>query len=222
MLKYAKGKKGIYTPVAALYGSVASAPPAFLKTDDQTDAGGSSTITFSTVNFGTAASNRIIIAMVTVTSTAATGVTIGGVTAVKEAEEATGVSGLQIWRAAVPSGTSGSIVITAGISMTNAIILVGQATNITAAAVSNGHFTSSTSDPLSFGTITVPSTGFGIAAIYNTGPSIGTWANATSQYELDGASAGSAVMGLVTATGATSYSNPGTTTAHGVFACWGP
>ncbi len=78
----------------------------------QTSSSVTTVYTFSSLTLGTSAADRWVIVGV-VCGSAPSGVTVGGVTATNVVQDA-GAGSASIWAANVPSGTTGSIVVTTG------------------------------------------------------------------------------------------------------------
>jgi len=176
-------------------------------------------VTFTAVPIGTAAADRLVVVGYSSQSAVATGMTIGGVTAAKAVEESGAISGLQIWYATVPTGTTADIVATSGGSMGNEVIVVGTLTGVVAAPTT----ATTGSDSV---TITVPTGGIAVAFFYAS-PTDGTWSNAT----LDLTASDPALklsprlMFMVHTVTAGSQSPTYTSTGysgHAVAAAWGP
>lgn len=74
----------------------------------------SSTVTTAALGIGTAAADRFVVAAVSIKSTSATvtGVTIGGVSATLLADDLGSLTGVYLWGASVPSGTTAVVVVT--------------------------------------------------------------------------------------------------------------
>lgn len=180
--------------------------------------------TFTSVAIGTATSDRIVIVVVQSETSVVTGVTVGGVSATKAVEESTIISGLQIWYAAVPSGTTANIVLSAGGTLNNTGIVVYSATGITAAPTQTKTVVNNTgASPTNLASLTIPATGFGVAAyaIASTASSI-AFTNATSDAATamtNGDQIGAAHATVTAAIGIT-WSGPANN--HMVAAAWGP
>ena len=181
-------------------------------------------VTYSSVALGTAASDRTIIvgaagnANVTVNS-----ITVAGVSATFVVRQGGGGI-VELWQAAVPSGTSGDIVVTfSGANVRNGIGVW--------AAYGAGKYldtASSTADPLTAGGLTIPAGGFGIGFAYNGNTSAATFVGLTedfdklvfdAQYFAGGSLAFSSFQDELTVT----IDITGTPSQQkGVFASWGP
>lgn len=156
-------------------------------TKDATD---QTTYTFAGVNFGTAASDRFIAVTVSgravTTAPTITSVTIGGVTATiaVQANDVLGLNIAGIAIAAVPTGTSGNVVVVFSQTMTNADIATYSTSGVGSATATD--FGSSTADP---GTTNLDITAGGIAvAMAKQDAGLGTcaWTNITETFdELD-------------------------------------
>ncbi len=101
----------------------ASGTPAFSYRNTYTDVTNASSYTFTAADIGTANALRLVIVGVNTQSSDPTAITIAGVSATKIVETSTGVSRSEIWAAAVPTGTTGDIVVTAA-SAVNCIVHV--------------------------------------------------------------------------------------------------
>lgn len=190
---------------------------------------GSTTVTFSSVNIGTAASNRVVVLVFSSTSVVASTATVGGISLTKQVEESSIASGLQIWSGTVPTGTTANAVFTFASNPTDCVVIVGSfnsgasTTPVTQTATN----ASATSQSLN---ITIPSGGFAVMGTYNQQPTqTPTWTNMT-------ASGGDAIR--TTTTGDTLYTAHSTTAGsptalsvsltgsasqiHSVSASWGP
>ena len=148
------------------------------------NAGGAST-TYTAVNFGTASSDRYICAIVTArnTSTFTTAATIGGIaaTSVLELLNSSGsFHRASMFLAAVPSGTSGNIVLSFSVPIIRNMISVFALTGIdgpTPYATAT-----STANPAS-GTITIPADGLAISGTYNILGGAYTWSGLTERHD---------------------------------------
>jgi hypothetical protein len=138
--------------------------------------GGSNATTFAGVNFGTADATRYIIVVGYVVSSQAFGsITIAGTTATNITNSTDGISQLRIGVAAVPAGTSGTIVLnysTPGTAFYSAYSLVKSARG------TSGTGTSGSAVPFS-ATPTVPTGGFVIGASGDAANVTRTWTNVT-------------------------------------------
>lgn len=156
--------------------------------ESTTDTG---TWTFSAFGFGAAdAGRKISISIYTLKADPAatiTGVTIGGVTAsLISGTNGTVATGgathvLEWWEAAVPTGTSGDIVITCSATT---VRCVGAAWRVVSGTASSGNKTSSTSaSTLNSGAnLTIPASGVGLLFAYNAGASdFSPWTNLTTE-----------------------------------------
>lgn len=154
-------------------------------------------LTFSGVSIGTAAADRLIF-VVTQTDGGSTDVisscTIGGVTAaqVTGAAATTSARRTQIWWAAVPTGTTGAIVLqlsanTATNTIGAAVFSVTGADTTTPVPVSNGSASDTkTSGATYTGTLDVPANGgllVGVFSIGTRGTQTFTWTNATEDQD---------------------------------------
>lgn len=200
------------------------APPAWTATDNPTPQNtGTTSVTFTAVNIGTASADRIVVVLFNSGSAVSTGMTIGGISATKAVEESTGISGLQIWYAAVPSGTTANIVVTSGSAMSIESLLVGKLTGVTAAPAHTSVTTTTSSDPATI-SVNVPSTGFGIVGIYGAPTFDNGWTNATLDFSVTDANAVILSMAHDSLSGTNTVSAGGFSGAgvHMVSASWGP
>lgn len=130
------------------------APIAITYLNTNVDTAIKTTYTFSSVNLGDAATDRVIIVGIGGTSGSSrsiSSVTIGGVSATASATANTSWAIVNsIWYAAVPSGTTGDIVITFSGSMAQCVVntfrMTGQTSN-TPATTGTDTTGSTTSDP---------------------------------------------------------------------------
>lgn len=196
-------------------------------TTDTTD---TNAYTFASQNLGTAASDRYIIVVAVArkggASTTLSSVTIGGVSAtiVKQVTNNvsnTDVAGIAI--AAVPTGTTGDIVVTWGASMVRCAIMAYRATGINATAYDSD---SSTSGNPSV-SLDIPASGFAIGGGLTAASTTTSWTGLTE--DTDGT-----LESFVTyssahdefpsgETGRTITMTFGSSTeSAGVFASWGP
>lgn len=190
---------------------------------------GSSTVTFTGVAIGTAASNRVVVALFNSAVQIASACTIGGVSATLAIGEATVASSVQIWYATVPSGTTANFVFSFPGNPTNCCLVSGSfnsGASTTPTDTEHGANASGSSQTLN--TI-IPSSGFGVMAVAMsfTGVSGAAWTNMTSSA---GDSSQTATLDtLVTAHSTTagsptalSWSNGFVGAIHSVSASWGP
>ncbi len=207
------------------------------------DSAGGTPITYSSLSFGAADPNRIVAVAVVNRSTGAptiAAMTIGGISATQVASAAAVDSGsmflADVWQAAVPTGTSGNVAITYGVSSTRSgIDLYRIVTTSPTAASANGAFSSSsaTDAPIST-TVTIPSGGAALSVYGLRGPQSGTpsitWTNASSDNtatNIGGAnflmvgSAKASSVGSTTISGQTTGNNNGTPVTMS-SAAWGP
>ena len=151
---------------------------------------GQSTYTFSAQNIGTAASDRYVIVISGVRAVGTTGLTssctIQGISAtsvVSQLTQITNTSRIDMFVAAVPTGTTADIVLTYSRAGTRCLIDAYRATGISGAAPSAT--ATSSSDPAS-GTITIPADGFAIAGglCGGVGSSFAAWTNLTERSDV--------------------------------------
>jgi hypothetical protein len=193
------------------------------------NSGGSST-TYSGVSFGTASSDRYILAIVTArhTATFTTSATIGGMAATSVLEILNSTSSFHrqnMFIAGVPTGTAGSVVLNFSTSIVRNMISVFSLTGIDGPTP---FFTAtSTANPAS-GTLTIPADGIAIAGVYNILGGPYTWANLTERHDsalnvnnywsaASDAFATLQTSRVITATAAGSPTQP-----VGIFASWSP
>jgi chitodextrinase len=186
---------------------------------------GGPTVTFSNVNIGTPSSDRVVVIGVVnnnVNGDSGTiGVTIGGITATEAAfSDTSTTSSASLWYASAPTGTSATVVVTAGGGgIAEMGILAGAingASSVAPSATSTHPTVFDAGDPQlipTSGTITVPANGvaviFGEDNYYGSGSPI--WTNTTSvngDYFLATTTGNGAaeMMAHSYATGAQSYS----------------
>jgi hypothetical protein len=170
------------------------------------------TYTFASQNFGTASADRTIVAVVSGRQSGVrtvASVTIGGVTATEIATRGSSQNPLGIWSAAVPSGTSGDVVVTFSSGVLRARVVLWSVKG-GAASVSD---TQSGTDTIN---ITGATGGVIIAGACNTGSGAFTWTNATERYDaaaepftVSGADATTVGAVTITATPSNTASNNG-------------
>lgn len=140
------------------------------------------------VSFGTASADRYIIVTASArkagASTTITGVTIGGITATQVHQNTntstnTDVSGIFI--AAVPTGTTGDVVVTYGATMVRSIIGVYAATSLASATAYDTAGYISTSDPTN--TLDIPAGGFAVAIALTNSAGTTTWTGLTEDFD---------------------------------------
>jgi len=193
---------------------------------------GTSTVTFTAVNIGTAVSNRVVVITFTNAGVIATAMTIGGVNATKAVEESSRVSSLQIWYATVPSGTTANVVISFPSNPTNCILVAGNfnsGASTTPANTQTGQSALSNTQVLN---TTIPTSGFGVMGIVTlNGVETPTWINMTNVGgdTTTSSNDGSSQITLYTAHSITAGSPTtltGTLTTptqiHSVSVSWGP
>lgn len=149
---------------------------------------GATSKTFSASSFGAADVNRYIIVGVSVKAIVATisSVTIGGVTATQHVYQgnAGGNGYAAIYGAAVPTGTTGDIVVTQDVNIIDMAIAVwrktGAATN-TASATGTA-VTATTADPAWTLSFNIPASGVGLYVQTNQIGANAVWSGATADY----------------------------------------
>lgn len=204
----------------------AGTPPAWTATDNPAGQGtGTNSVTFTNANIGTASAGRIVVAIFTSGTTVANAMTIGGISATKAVEESTILSGLQIWYANVPTGTTATIVVSSSGSMNLETIQVGMLTGVTAVPTATQTAAGGATDPATI-TITVPATGIAIVGLMANDDltATGSWSNATLDFKTGNSSAATLTMAHTTTTGSVTptYTGLGGGNAHMVVAAWGP
>lgn len=153
-----------------------------------------SSYTFTSQNIGTAASDRIITALVKMSGAAGSvfgTITIGGITAtvIQSQGGATGVCSAAIATAAVPTGTTATVVvnITGGLGFECGIGLYSSNnTNTTAFNSAGSGIQAAATNPAPSVSINIPSTGhtLGVAATQNDAAVTSfTWTNLTRDYQ---------------------------------------
>lgn len=225
-------------PSAAI---AAAAPFSLAWVSHAEDAAGGTTITHTGISFGAASSNRTLVAAIvgrptSVAATVISSVTIGGVSAtqVSGAYIANGTNAhiADIWQAAVPSGTSGNVVVTyANATSRSGIDLYSLNTNTTAATAAGGVVVDPGPSSISK-TIVVPAGGAAIA-IYSDRSTSAVTATTWTNANLDNDALNIGGVGTVVSSASTSTPGSVTITANTVgnsavspiiltAAAWGP
>jgi len=182
------------------------------------------TVTFTSVALGATDPTRATLVLVSTEATIATGCSVGGNAMTKGIEEATTISSLQIWGLNTSGlGTTANIVLTAGGTMTAPMIMVGRFTGINTLFSATSALNTAAADPAQI-TATVPSGGFGIAAIIANTLNTGTWSNATVDYRTNLSSTKTLSMAHNSSVGSQtmSYSGLGGAVSHMVMATFSP
>jgi len=170
------------------------------------------TYTFASCDIGTASADRRVIVgahMYGGTSRTLTSATIAGITATELTSDASSTSNTLLLIAAVPTGTTGDIVLTWSGSCAGSGVSVWYATGLssdTPVAAARGGITS----PVSSGSLSTVDGGFVVAAAtcrYNDGTlRTHTWTNVTEQFDVEientGTDGGSMSGGHAVTTGA--------------------
>ncbi len=187
------------------------------------------TYTFSGLALGAAAANRKIVVAATANTETVSTITVAGISATLQvAEEPNFVS--EIWLAAVPTGTTGDVVVT----WTGAVFRCGVGVWATydMSSTLNDSAVSTSGNPTT-ASINCPAGGVVIAGVYvntvaDTGPPTFTWTNLTEGYD-EGIEDSKAHTGAATAfateqTGLTVTATPSetTTTQSLSVVSWGP
>lgn len=183
---------------------------------------GLTTYTFAAMSFGTASADRYLIAGfiggVTTVRTVSS-VTIGGVTATELYYVANGATAAAFYIAAVPTGTSGDVVITWSAGYDRCGVSLWSATGLGSTTVVDTG--TSTADPYN-DTMNCNAGGFILGVGFdNGGPSTWTWTNLTERADTDwgGPSHGTASDNFASAQSALSITADGSTAiTNGVFA----
>jgi hypothetical protein len=184
-------------------------------------------VTFTGVNRGATAVNRITVVVAHCEVFGQTGMTIGGLTATEAVHEFSAISGLGIWYCDTSSlGTSADIVISGSGTMNENAIMVGRLTGCALAPTVTQSANNAGTDPSTI-TATVPSTGFGIVGLCASGSNIGagaSWSNATEDYEQFASDGQTRTMAYTGTAGSQtpSYGGLSGASTHIVMACWGP
>lgn len=158
--------------------------------DNSFDGTAAVTFTFTNQNFGAAAADRYIIVGVGIGNSSETisSVTIGGVTATSVVTGTPGGGDGQagIFIALVPTGTTGTIVVTCTNTEDCCGIGVWRATGINPTATDTASQTTVSGDALSTSSLTIPTQGFGVGYVFWLGsaaPPSATWTNLTEQFD---------------------------------------
>jgi hypothetical protein len=222
----------VWRPIEYTAGSVGSAVTVAL-TDNSSDASDTTTYTFSSQSLGAAAANRkIVVGIVNYDDspgTAASGVTVGGVTADRvQAMIGTGATmSTEIWQADVPTGTTGDVVVTWSAAVKSCGIGVWRV--IGADSRPYGSKTT-TADP-GVVSMDIPAGGIGIG-MSATGSGLAvtwTWTNLTEDFE-DSITSGArsqwsgASAAFASAQSGLDITADASATADNTFVCsiWGP
>lgn len=190
-------------------------------------ASSSSVATISSLDFNAEASDRIIAAAIAIEATVTiTGVTIGGVTAAQRgsAINTSGVDHLaEIWTAAVPAGTDGSVVVTVSTGDTTVSVATFSITGADATPTDSDTAVNSSAD-ISITALTIATGGAGITCWCNsTGGSACTWTGASESHDTDIGGAFRHSSAIVTAAGTNTITADGNTAAQSlVGVAWGP
>lgn len=180
--------------LASLSTAALAAPPAafaYTYREYKVDATTQTTYTLTAFNIGAASADRIVVAIIWTQTSAAqpiNSVTIGGVTATNIVNLNAGESrGLSAWFAAVPTGTTADVVVTAAGNLNRCAVGVSTITGTTQTTYSSrsgsipdsGSTVNSITTPAA-GSITIPTGGVAIAAAWlgSSTPTI-TWTQTT-------------------------------------------
>lgn len=179
---------------------------------------GTNTATFSGVSIGGTSASDVIVAVFSSEATVASAITINGtVSMTKAIEEATTLSGLQIWYATGISGATADFVVTAAGSMFSEVLQVGK---IAGVGSSTPSFTNSASAASI--SVTVPFGGVAIIGMF--GGVLGAdpvWTNAIQDLSTT-TLAGAERLLTAEASASAMASATNFSSAHAVYAAWGP
>lgn len=185
-----------------------------------------SVYTFSSQAIGSAAANRqVVVGVGSVSGSAGliTGVTIGGVTAAQVIHSGEGsMENVDIWVASVPTGTTGDVVITHGVSKSRCGIGVWA---MYGAATGASDTAGSVADPPS-AALTIPTGGVGIGYCQTYGVTATyTWTNLTEDFDevVSGNGTHTGAMSSTAGTPTITCTPNSTTTEEGMaLAAWAP
>jgi hypothetical protein len=214
---------GVWRPIE--YSATTTTPAISHVSDDSTGVN-ATTFTFSSQALGAAASDRRIVVAVGAGGGSvgtASGVTVGGVTATQVVHAALDVeANSSIWWAAVPTGTTGDVVVTftsskgnCGVScyrLTGADMVLSTATDVAAG-----------SGAASLGTVGTPDNAVVVGNVYLTegggATRTNTWAGLTENLddEIEGGSIHSTASGLITSALVSATATPSGSTSNEVF-----
>jgi hypothetical protein len=171
---------------------------------------------------GTASASRVVVVAAVISAAALTSMTIGGVSATLVKADPT-LFNLSLWYAVVPTGTTADVVVNSAVNMGNGNIIVGYLTGATATPTANGSTPSTASDPISI-TIAVPVSGVAVVYVTTGGTVVGTWSNATEDFEFQGNGIGIIDLAHTTTTGSVvpTYTGTGGNFSCIIAAAWGP
>lgn len=190
-------------------------------------ASSSSVATISSLTFNAEASDRIIAAAIAIEATVTiTAVTIGGVTAAQRgsAINTSGTDHLaEIWTAEVPTGTSGSVVVTVSTGDTTVSVATFSITGADATPTDSDTAVNSSAD-ISITALTIATDGAGITCWCNsTGGSACAWTGASESHDTDIGGTFRHSSAIVTTVGTNTITADGNTAAQAlVGVAWGP
>lgn len=168
----------------------ASGPVALSFLVDASSASDLTTYTFSSLSLGTAASNRYILVAVGRqrfgTPSTVSSLTVAGVSASQVVDQGSSNANQQavsIWIAAVPTGTTGDVVVTLSAGHLRCGVSIFRMVNASGTA----HATGGDAVGTTVGSIAinVPANGAALAAFINNGNTTLTWTGVTERTELD-------------------------------------
>lgn len=207
-------------PILGLLGSVIPAKAVYVSTAHQ---GAATNYTYTAQGIGTAAANRYVIVCASSANSAAarsvSSLTIQGISATKlvEAQGSSATSGLDsIWIAAVPTGTTGDVVVNYSGAMIQSEIFVYSVTGLLSTTpVATYTDSSAASGTRTFSSVNEPANGFtiGLAGIRSTGADqVMTWSGLTEDAETFSADGSTAMNYSVASTNFTTGSTGNTIT----------
>lgn len=160
-------------------------PVTFSFTANTYTVGAATVFTFTSTAIGTAAADRLVeVGISSASGVAISTVTVGGVSAVYKATAGTGAGSLiELWQAAVPTGTTGDIVVTYGAS--NAKCGIGVAAVYGASATLSSVQTATNVDPFVL-SVNSPANGLilGFCTEHTTSTKGFTWTNLTENFDV--------------------------------------
>ena len=165
------------------FGAGGTGGPASLAFTDNSVTGSGQNPTFSSQSLGTASGDRYIVVGVTgeAGTTTVSSLTVAGVSATNVIVKQQSFTTAEIWIAAVPTGTTGDIVVNWGASQdcTGIGVWAMYSANTTAHDTA---FDNSSSTVFS-DTLTIPANGVAFACCSKNNTSTATWANLTEDYD---------------------------------------
>lgn len=229
-------KKGVGPSIAPYYSSAAAIVFSFAFVSSAVDNSSLTTVTYSSLSFGVANTNRILAVYIAARQNAPTtivSVTIGGISATLVNAGSTTLTSQTtpsatvgaIYQAAVPSGTSGSVVVTYGAAAQRSAVSLYRIVTGTPAATNSGSSANTVNSGNNLSE-TVPAGGGGFTGIWQpSATSVITWtAGATQDAQAnDPGSAGRFSSATTTGTGPVTVSTSGASNGSSMsWASWGP